>query len=188
MSAAVLDASILVYWVDPYAPAPIDPQTGKPVSHCSVRIMHLISRLQSDGTKIIVPTPALAEVLVKAQAAAPGWLAEFKRTKHIRVVAFDERAAVEHAMRQEARLLSNRRSKARPKAKFDDQILAIAAVEGVDTIYSDDGDIRKDAPSSMQVLGIGDLPIPKKEPQLMLELSPSQPEKASPMEDAAAPQ
>ena len=66
-------------------------------------------------------------------------------SRHFRIAPFDERAAVEFAARQAERIAASERAPAatRTKAKFDDQIVAIAAVEGATTIYSDDEDISK---------------------------------------------
>jgi hypothetical protein len=64
------DASVLVYVVTPNACAPVDAATDQPVTHCKERVEHLIGHLQRDKAKIIVPTPALAEVLVGVQRAA----------------------------------------------------------------------------------------------------------------------
>jgi hypothetical protein len=66
-------------------------------------------------------------------------------SRHFRIAPFDERAAVEFAARQAERIAASERAPeaTRTKAKFDDQIVAIAAVEGATTIYSDDEDIAK---------------------------------------------
>lgn len=51
------------------------------------------------------------------------------------------------------------------KAKFDDQIVAIAAVEGATAIYSDDEDIAKLAQGRFQVINIATIPLPPKTAQ-----------------------
>ena len=130
------DASILIYLFDENASAPIDKMTGKVVDQCQIRVAHLISVLQSEKAKIIIPTPSLAEVLVRAQSGAPVRLKIMQESKHFRISGFDQRAAVEFAATQASRILSGSRpaSAMRPKAKFDDQIIAIAAVEGASKI------------------------------------------------------
>jgi hypothetical protein len=151
------DASILTYIVDENAAAPTDPATGAPVTFCKERVQHLLDTLQEAGAKIIIPTPALAEVLVKAGAAAPAIISELTTSKHFRVVDFDIRAAVEFAARQSTR---PRGTVPRTKAKFDDQILAIATVENASVIYSDDNHIANAAPPNMTVSGIAALELP----------------------------
>ena len=60
------DASILIYVIDEQAKPPADPATGKPVDRCHERVTHLLETLQQENTKIVIPTPALAEALVRA--------------------------------------------------------------------------------------------------------------------------
>jgi predicted nucleic acid-binding protein len=139
------DASVLIYLFDERTRAPNDPATGQPVADCTVRVNYLISSLQQSKAKIVIPTPSLGEVLVRAQEAAPGWLQLLHQSRHFRISAFEERAAVEFAATQAQRKAIGNKSPSLPhaKAKFDDQIVAIAAVEGATVIYSDDTDIRK---------------------------------------------
>lgn len=161
------DASILIYVIDEQAKPPIDPATGKPVDRCHERVTHLLETLQQENTKIVVPTPALAEVLVRAAKAGPEFLRILSLSKHFRIAPFDERAAVEFAARQAERILASERAPAttRTKAKFDDQIVAIAAVEGATTIYSDDEDIAKLARGRLDVVKIGAIPLPAESAQ-----------------------
>lgn len=74
---------------------------------------------------------------------------------------------MEFAARQAERILANERAPAttRTKAKFDDQIVAIAAVEGATTIYSDDEDIAKLAQGRLEVVKIGAIPLPPESAQ-----------------------
>ena|GEM_PF-6834269 len=116
----------------------------------------------------MIPTPSLAEVLVRAEKAAPTYLTELTRSKHFSVKDFDVLAAVEHAEIQRKRLASKLipRSATRNKAKFDDQIVAISRVAGVTTIYTNDGDIKKLAMFlGVTTIGIKDLPLPPESSQ-----------------------
>lgn len=163
------DASILIYVFDPQANAPNNPITGKPVDRCHERVNHLLATLQQQDAKIIIPAPALAEVLVRISTGVPDLLRILHTNKYFRIAAFDERAAIEFAVSQADRLKSGNRhgSSSRTKVKFDDQIVAIAAVENVTIIYSDDGDISNLAKGRFEVVGIGDIPLP---PQGELDL------------------
>lgn len=114
---------------------------------------------------MIIPTPALAEVLTRGGVAGPDWLRLLNQSRHIRIVAFDQRAAVECAALAAKRLSSSGGASPRWKAKFDEQIVAIAAVEGATTIYSDDGDIARLTAESVQVIGIAALPLPPQDAQ-----------------------
>lgn len=168
------DANILVYLFDENANAPISKITGLPVERCRERVEYLIATLQREKTKIIIPTPSLAESLVRAQDGAPERLSIIKRSKHFRISPFDERAAVEYAAMQVERRRSGTKSEAasKAKAKFDDQIVAIAAIEGATVIYSDDGDIKKLAGSKFEVLGIEDLQLPPEDDQTSFSFEP----------------
>jgi predicted nucleic acid-binding protein len=156
------DASMLIYLFDENASSPEDKETGKSVTHCQLRVKHLILTLQQAQAKIVIPTPALAEILVRAQVGAPERLKILKESKHFRIASFDERAAIEFAATQATRILSGTKPTQglRTKAKFDDQIISIATVEGAVKIYSDDEDIFKAAASKFEVIGIADLPLP----------------------------
>ncbi len=128
---------------------------------------HLLETLQQQNAKIVIPTPALAEVLVRATSGGPEFLRILSSSKHFRIAPFDERAAVEFSARQAERIAASARAPAptRTKAKFDDQIVAIAAVEGATTIYSDDEDIAKLAEGRFEVIKIGAIPLPPESAQ-----------------------
>ncbi len=166
------DTSVLVYFFDEQANAPIDSSTGTPISECKDRLSFLIASLQREKAKIIIPTPALGELLVKAQQAAPEWLAIIHKSRHFRIADFDERAAVEFAATQAERIASGQKNEGttRAKAKFDDQIVAIAAVEGASVIYSDDPHIKRLAGSRFKVIGVANLALAPQAAQFSLEL------------------
>jgi predicted nucleic acid-binding protein len=166
------DASILIYVIDDQAKPPLDPATGNPVDRCHMRVTHLLETLQQEDTKIVIPTPALAEVLVRAAKGGPEFLRILSSSRHFRIAPFDERAAVEFAARQAERIAASERAPAatRTKAKFDDQIVAIAAVEGATTIYSDDEDIAKLAQGRFEVVKIGVIQLPPDQGKLPFEV------------------
>jgi hypothetical protein len=109
--------------------------------------MHLLESLQQQNAKIVIPTPALAEVLVRAAKGGPEFLRILSSSKHFRIAPFDERAAVEFAARQAER---------------------IAAVESATTIYSDDEDIAKLAEGRLGVIKIAEIPLPPETAQRKL--------------------
>jgi len=144
---AVFDATALLYFLEPDASAPLDPATNKPVQDAKARIDFLIESIEASGEAIIIPTPALSEVLVHAGEASPQYLNILQGTRCFRIELFDLRAAVELAtMTRDAIAAGDLRAGAqttRAKLKFDRQIIAITRVQGQKTIYSDDGDIAK---------------------------------------------
>jgi predicted nucleic acid-binding protein len=171
----VFDASILVLLFDPDARPPADPKTGKPVARCKERLEHLINGFERAQTKVVIPTPVLSEVLIRAGEAGPAYLEELNGSARFKIVPFDTRAAVElAALTREALDAGDKRDgSAAPwaKVKFDRQIVAIALTERAEVIYSDDDDIRRYAPRlGITVLGIAELPLPPDDPQGNLPL------------------
>jgi predicted nucleic acid-binding protein len=169
----VFDANFLLLLLDPEARPPNDPETGEPVPRCKDRIENLIATFEQDGTKVLIPTPALSEILVRAGAAGPAYLETLNGSARFRIVPFDMRAAVELAQmnRQalEAGDKKSGRAAAWSKIKFDRQILAIARVEGAGVVYSDDEGLRRFGQTAgMKVIGISELPLPPEDPQQQL--------------------
>ena len=169
------DASLLVYVFNKKAGAPSDPNTGQPVTRCPDRIRFLLQTIEREKGKIVIPTPALAEVLVKAEKAAPDYLTEFDRNRHFKLAGFDKRAMIEFVAMERERMdgatIVAESPRSKPKAKFDQQIVAIAKVENATTIYSDDDDIRKLAKRhNIEVIGIAQLPLPPEDDQGRLPL------------------
>ena len=122
---------------------PNHPQTSEPVERYRDRVDHLVTHLEQNRTKIIIPTPALSEILVRAGAAGPEYLAQINSQSVFRIVAFDERDAVEVAAMTRKSIDSSGDKRGgvdgtRNKIKYDRQIVAIAKVEGVTALYSDD--------------------------------------------------
>lgn len=157
----VMDTSVLIFLLEKDANAPNDPDTGQPVTQCYERVNHLISELAEQPAKIIIPTPALGEILVKGGGAAPDWLDTLTKSKHFSVAAFDTLAAVEYAALQAARGKPNPEPKT--KMKFDDQIIAIARVAGANIIYSSDEGLAKKVGAGLSVIAVHDLPMPPEE-------------------------
>ena len=162
---AVFDATALIHLLEPDAPAIIDPATGDPVSDAKARVDHLVQTLEQKHERIIVPTPALSEVLVHADEAMVSYLEVLNNAARFRIVPFDQRAAIELAaiVRDGPSLQSLRvgTGSTRASLKFDRQILAIARVAGEATIYSDDTDMPKLGDSlGFKVIRTYDLPVP----------------------------
>jgi len=174
----VLDATMLLLLLSPNATAPTDAATGKPVEHAQQRLEGLLKQLEADRTKIIVPAPALSEILVRAGKAGPEYLDRLNRSSAFRIVSFDIRAAVEVAQMTRSAIDSgNKRTDPEAtwaKIKYDRQIVAIARVENASIIYSDDRHIRRlAADAGMSVIGIAEVPLPDDLKQMdLLSLTP----------------
>ena len=161
---AVFDATALIHLLEPDAPSIIDPATEKPVPDAKARFDHLVETLEQKRESIIIPTPALSEVLVHANDAIATYLEVLNNSSRFRVVPFDQRAAIELAniVRES---LSDRKLQVgtggtRASLKFDRQLLAIARVQEEVTIYSDDRDMYKlGEPLGFNVIRTYDLPV-----------------------------
>ncbi|AHE55556.1 type II toxin-antitoxin system VapC family toxin [Sphingomonas sanxanigenens] len=163
-----IDASVLVYLLDEDAPPPRAEEGRQLVARCADRMRFFIASLQRSRSTIIVPTPALTEILARATAdRSSEWLRIIETTKYIRVSPFDELAAIECALLAQARIVgvSKAQKETRRKAKFDEQILAISIVERADLLLTDDGGLRSLASQYLEVKGIGDLDLPPVDPQ-----------------------
>lgn len=169
----VVDSSALALLINPESSPPEDPSTGLTVVKARERIRSYIEGLSSSDT-LIVPTPVLAELLVKAGNDAPQLLEQLQRQARLWVRPFDERAAVELAMmtREAVNAGGKRGGSLQPwqKVKFDRQIIAIARVAEATQIYADDKDLGNFARSlGMDAVSTWDLPIPEEAKNLFTE-------------------
>jgi predicted nucleic acid-binding protein len=154
MGAVIFDASYLIPLLDPRVKGISD----------NPRVNHLFATLEKAKAKIIIPTPALSEVLIGAGDAAPKYLEIINRSARFKVVPFGERAAVEAAAAHREAIDSGNKKEGDiswAKIKFDRQIMAIAKVEGADCVYSNDGDlVRLGQKDGISVVTLDQLPDP----------------------------
>lgn len=171
----VFDTNLAIMLVRPDAMAAKD-TNGVMVSHAKERVDGLLAQLAADKTKIVIPTPVLAEMLVRSdEDERAALIARFARSASFRVAAFDERAAMELAdIEKKAIDGGDKRGGVQgpwTKIRFDRQIVAIARVAGADTIYTDDGNLAKHAFNrGIKAIGIGSLDIPASLAQASLDL------------------
>jgi predicted nucleic acid-binding protein len=181
---AVIDATILMLFLRPNVPVPA--AIDRPVD----RVNFLIESLEKAKATLIIPTPVLAEVLVRASATEAQQLVE-KINKYavFRIVPFDTRAAIEVAAMTRAHLDGGGKKKDAAatfaKLKYDRQIVATAIVAQETVIYSDDRSLRTVAKrAKIEVIGLVDLPLPPADPQLRIDFEASS-SANQPPEDAA---
>ncbi len=169
----VIDATTILLMLRPGTPVPSGPD-GFPINHPKERIEYLVQRLNNAKVKIIIPTPALSEALVRAGAAASQQIVDhLQRYSVFSIESFDTRAALEvAAMSREALVKGKKRGASDAtwaKVKYDRQIVAIAKVHGATTIYSDDGDVAVlGKHAKIEVVSLADLPLPPQKAQLDL--------------------
>lgn len=167
----VIDATVLMLFLRPDSARPVD-VNGHPIERAKERIDLLIENLEAAGTKILIPTPALSEVLVRAGAQPSQRIVEeINRLAVFRIEPFDTRAAIEVAAMTRSALDSQSKKQGSAatwaKLKYDRQIVAVAKVNQADSILSDDRDIRNIARRvDIEVTGLADLPLPEATAQL----------------------
>jgi hypothetical protein len=187
----VIDATTLMILLRPGTLVPGGPN-GVPIVHAKERIEHLVQQLDKAGAKVVIPTPALSEALVRAGVAGSQEILEkLQKFAVFRVEPFDQRAAMEvAAMTRDALARGNKRGQSNAtwaKVKFDRQIVAIAKVHGAATIYSDDGDIRAlGQKSKIEVVSIADLPLPPQKAQMDLDLKEYVPQSSAEQSEEGA--
>jgi predicted nucleic acid-binding protein len=101
-------------------------------------ISKLIQELSSENAKVIIPTPALAQVLTHAPMKAEAWMRTLNTYSCFQVRPFDDKASFELAQ-----LLGESASGLRDILRFDRQIVAIAKVYGVSVLYADDEQVAQ---------------------------------------------
>ena len=167
----LFDASVLCLTIYAHAGVPLDFKTGKPIDFAKQRVDGLIGDIEKNNDVILIPTPALSEVLVVVAPDVQKYVEELNSQACFKVVSFGERAAIELALR--IKLAKKKGDKkegvvsAWDKVKYDRQIVAIAKVEGASAIYSMDRHVHAHGAAwGIQVLNLSDLPIPAKQGDL----------------------
>jgi hypothetical protein len=84
---------------------------GQKVEYARERVLGLVHEIEDAREQVAVPAPALSELLVTEGADVQDVLTTLRGSSFIRIESFDERAAVELAMRlREARKAGDQRT------------------------------------------------------------------------------
>jgi len=175
----VFDATtmLLIMFPNRVSP-PIDKKTSLPVTFIPQRINGLINRMKKDKTKIVIPSPAFGEILVRAGDDTQSFIDIINKDSVFRVEPFCAMAAVEVALIARQDRKGDRSSGVDEntltyaKLKYDRQIVAIAKVHRAKALYTDDGHIIELCQKlNIEAMGVGDLEIPKDERQEKLFLT-----------------
>lgn len=116
------------------------------VENAQERIDLLVKDISKERSKIILPTPALAEFMLLAQSEWTRYLTLIRRNSIFEIAGFDEAEAAELV---QLCLLEGKVKAKGPgaetwaKVKYDRQIVAIAKTKRVEVVYSTDGGVRK---------------------------------------------
>ena len=172
----LFDTSILILMLQPDARPPKDPATGEPLAYARQRVEYLLKRLSKARTKILIPAPALAELLAYAGAATDQYVQTFQRNSTFVIAPFGTRAAIECGLAMRSRGIKGQgKGNPRTKIKFDRQIVAVASVERASTVYSDDEQVRKFAEEAgMSACSTLDLELDPAAKQQRLPLTPDE--------------
>ncbi len=141
------------------------PGAKHPIVDAKARVDFLFAELSGRGDQILIPTPALSEILISSGSARNLILQKLTKNPRFKIAAFDLRAALELSLMTDAAIS---RSDKRDgligtwaKVKFDRQIIAIAKVERASRIYSEDRDIHSiGAREGVPVFGVSDIALP----------------------------
>jgi predicted nucleic acid-binding protein len=160
----LIDATTLLLFLSPLAEPPRDSITNRPIDFAHRRVEQLIKTFELKRTRVLVPAPALAEVLVRAGRAGADYVHRIERSSVLRFVPFDTRAAIEVALMTRGAIDGGDKRDGVDgtwaKIKYDRQIVAIAKVHGVEAIYSDDRGVRSFAAKhGLSVIGLRECPI-----------------------------
>jgi predicted PilT family ATPase len=136
------DNTFLTLLLDPTSQVRPNPVTGAATLYMPGRISSLIDDLTVRGDKLIIPAPAIAEVMCRVNPPSKV-MAKLGAYKCIEPYAFDQKCAltlgeITQKSREEikdARLLNDW---TRQRVKVDLQIVAVALTYGADTLYTDD--------------------------------------------------
>ena len=169
-----LDATALMCLLDSRLdvfPAP----DGSTVSQMQRRMDHLVTTIDKAKGSVIVPTPALAELLVGAGAQRAAMLRVLENRRAIRIEPFDKIAAV-HCASLDNQAISDGDKKdgvrsSWQKVKIDRQIVAIAQVARCDRIVTADPDVEKIAGrAAIETTFVWQLELPPADAQIALQL------------------
>ena len=130
------------------------------------RIDYLIGSLQGSGERIVIPSFALAELLIGVGTPRSQILQELTHSPKFLIAPFGSKEALELALLAES--VHKRSGKKKgdtggtwAKVKFDWQIVTIAKAQNASTIYSEDHDIKKLASlMEITVKSVADLALP----------------------------
>jgi predicted nucleic acid-binding protein len=174
MSAIAFDNTMLSILLNPSGKIPFATGTKVPVDLAKERAESLIIRIQKSKRKIIIPTPACAELLTVIGPTAEQYINLVSRSRIFEIGNFDARCAAELAfLNRYAFLHQDERDKVEPyqKRKVDRQIIAICKVYGATELYTDDRALAGRAKlCGVTPFGIESLPIPEDARQGKLDL------------------
>ena len=169
-----LDATALMCLLDTRVNEFSSPD-GSTFDRMQERMGYMIAAIDNARGSVVVPTPALAELLVGAGPQRAAMLRALEGNRAVRVVPFDKMAAV-HCANLDAQAISDGDKKdgvrsSWQKVKIDRQIVAIAQVARRERIITGDVDVEKIAGrAAIETTFVWELALPPEDPQRNLQL------------------
>jgi len=156
MRPIAIDATTLSILLNPRASVPVD--LGRE------RINGFIAKAEKERRKLIIPTPATAELLTAIGPNSADYIRIINRKAVFEVKAFDEVAAIELAFLNRdvfAGVDKKNKLEGWQKIKVDRQIIAIAKVANCEQILTEDEALANRARlCDIEPIKLADLPIP----------------------------
>lgn len=188
MKPVGFDNTLLSILLNPNGGIPLDPATGQPVAMAKRRAEHLVETLGKSRQKIIIPTPASAELLTAIGPDAQQYISIIGQSRLFEIAAFDSRCAIELALLNRDVFATHdpkTPEEAYQKVKIDRQIIAILKVAGVEFIYTDDAGMAKRARlCGITPVSTAELPLPPDDKQLQIDF-PATDDIPEPIDEAA---
>lgn len=169
----VLDADFFSLLYNPDAEPPFAPGTDEPVTQVPERMALFLEDIAKAHGRLVIPAPAMAEVLVIAGNGGDDLISFIDGNSFIRVEPFDAKAAVEAAAMTRRALhdggFKGGSTKSRACVKVDRQVVAIAKSIGAVKVFSNDKDVAAIAAAcGLEVVHVADLRVPEKPPLLAI--------------------
>jgi hypothetical protein len=172
VSAVAFDNTMLSILLNPDGRVPV--VDGVPVELARERAENVVVTIQKQRRKIIIPSPACAELLTAIGPTAQQYINLISRSRVFEIGNFDARGASELALlNRDTFHHLDKLNDAEPyqKRKVDRQIIAICRVYDVTELYTDDKKLTKRAQlCGITPVCISDCPIPAKARQGNLNL------------------
>lgn len=132
------------------------------------RLDLLVSTLEKQREKVVVPAPAYTEFLVGADRARDAYQARIEKSSIFRVEPYSKKVAMECAiLLSDVFSKSEKRAVTKTKLKFDWMIVATARALDASCLYTGDDDIvRCSKHAGVTSIRLDDLPLPAVSPQL----------------------
>jgi hypothetical protein len=152
-----VDSNSLVTWSSPRA--------GDGMNRA--RLEFLFDEVAAASGRIVIPAPVFAEFLVGIDESASEWINVLDNKRGLIVAPFDKRAAFDCSLLDKAALgrgdkKGGRDDRPWQRVKVDRQIVAIAKVNNVDLLITNDGGLRETATTAgLTVKRIEELPVPQ---------------------------